>query len=108
MRPAVIQMKYFPSATAWAFLTAALSLIEPRIAAAQLLTLRVGSNSPASTESAAEQAQLVTQMRAREGLSPSLVEESTKVLSDMRRLNQKDRITAKNFIASFSVSISQI
>jgi len=34
----------------WAFLAAALFLIEPRVAAAQLTTLRVGTNSPASTE----------------------------------------------------------
>ena len=35
---------------AWAFLAAVLFLIEPRVAAAQLTTLRVGTNSPASTE----------------------------------------------------------
>ncbi len=36
---------------AWAFLVAVLLLIEPRVAAAQLTTLRIGTNSPASTES---------------------------------------------------------
>ena len=34
----------------WAFLAAVLFLIEPCVAAAQLTTLRVGTNSPASTE----------------------------------------------------------
>jgi ABC-type nitrate/sulfonate/bicarbonate transport system substrate-binding protein len=45
-------MKRFSPLTryAWAFLAAALFLIEPRVAAAQLTTLRVGTNSPASTE----------------------------------------------------------
>ena len=41
--------RLFPS-TRWAFLAAALLLIEARLAAAQLTTLRVGTNSPASTE----------------------------------------------------------
>jgi len=35
---------------AWVIFPAALLLIEPRVASAQLTSLRVGTNSPASTE----------------------------------------------------------
>jgi hypothetical protein len=69
-------MKCFSSSTryAWVFLAPVFFLIGPRVAAAQLTTLRVGTNSPASAESAAEQAHLVTQIRAREDVPPNLVE----------------------------------
>ena len=45
-------MKRFSPSTrhGWAFLAAALSFIEPSISGAQATSLRVGTNSPASTE----------------------------------------------------------
>ena len=45
-------MKRFSPSTChgWAFLAAALSFIEPSISGAQATSLRVGTNSPASTE----------------------------------------------------------
>ena len=45
-------MKSIPLSTryAWTILAATLLLIEPRVAAGQVTSLRVGTNSPASTE----------------------------------------------------------
>ena len=45
-------MKRFSPSTryAWSFLAAVFFLVDPSISAAQLTTLRVGTNSPASTE----------------------------------------------------------